>query len=254
MAASIWASFAMFPSRAWLWMIDWRLDAVLIGIPGATILLGLFYKWLRKALKNLRGLHAAIGVIAALSTWCLLLMAAMVKLLMLKLADKEKVFPTLEGLLKLQLPEPETWIYFSQYALLSLCAGGALTILFLLLRREKDDYGRDYYAYIARFAALWTTVAALLSLAPWSILLYKIRQGIMLMPDNGPVIGLIVASSLFIVAAAAIYAVIGRSEMPLRHKPLMFAGAACIWLALASLTAFLNQLYWIFPKLGLFEG
>jgi hypothetical protein len=74
------------------------------------------------------------------------------------------------------------------------------------------------------------------------------------MPDNGPVIGLIVASSLFIVAAAAIYAVIGRSEMPLRHKPLMFAGAACIWLALASLTAFLNQLYWIFPKLGLFEG
>lgn len=254
LAGGLWAVIYLFPQRVWLWAMDWRLVALIAGIPAATILFGLLYKWLRKALKNMRGLHILIGVLASLSAVCALLGAVMIKRHILRLAGEDKVYPTLEGLVKIQIVSPETWAHFAHLVMLALCSGGALVLVFLLLRRTRDDYGRDYYAYTVRFASKWAAVFGLLTALPWAYLLLIMWPGIKVMPHNAPVIGLAAAYSALLLLAAIFFFIVGRAEMPLRHKPIIITGLIAVWLGLSCFTELLNQLYWIYPKLGFIGG
>lgn len=252
LAGGMWIAIVYFPQQAFYWTIDKGLLMVVLGVPGTAVLFGILYKWLQKPLSKARGLHAAIGLAASLAALATLLLAAMAKQHQLMLAGKEKTFPTLKGMLQQQVASPETWGYFGIIAMLTLASGGALTLLFLLLRREKDDYGRDYYAYAARFASKWTFVFALLTLAPWGFQISAMWPGIQVMPQNQFAVGLLAAFPVLMLTTATLFFAVGRSAMPMRHKPAMITGAVCIWLALGSFTAFVNQVYWIFPKMGLF--
>jgi hypothetical protein len=251
MAAGIWISFRLFPENAWLWMMDWRLDAVLIGIPMLAVLLGLIYKWLFKPLKQKRGLHVFLGILASAAGLCALLVTAMAKMHVLKLSGEELVYPTLAGLLKIQSASPETWVQFAHLAMLAISSGGAVTLLYLLARRNKDDYGRDYYAHTVRFASKWTAVFCVLALPAWGFIAYTLLPGVRVMPDNAPAFGAMAAYTALLIIAAALFTITGRSAMPMRHKPLIIIAAACLWLGIACFMEFLNRVYGIYSGIGI---
>jgi len=252
LAGSFWVWMLLYPEQFRLWMVDKYLLPVALGVPGLAVILGVFYKWLQKSLSNSRGAHAALGVLASISALAALLLAAMSKQHLLLLADKDATYPTLEGLARIQLADPETWGYFALLSTVALASGGALSQLFLLIRRNRDDYGRDYYAYAARTTCRWTWIFALLALAPWGYFASVMMPSLKIMPQSEATMGFFFAYPVFMAVAVALFFAVGRSAMPMRHKPAMICGAASIWLALASFTAFLNQVYWIFPKLGIF--
>lgn len=239
------------PERAAIWTRDPSLKIFLAAVPVAAILLGLAYRLLRRPLKNTRGAHTFLGVPAALSALALLLTAAMVRPYLTLLPHMASEYPTLAGLLDTQLKSPETWGYFAQFALLSLGAGGAFTLIYLLIRRNRDDYGRDYYAYGAKFASKWSFGFVLASIAPWAFTACKLVPMIQAMEGKALCFGLMGAYTAFVLIAAVIYAAVGRSATPMRHKPAMILGTICLWLALASFAMLMNEAYGVFQHIGL---
>lgn len=116
---------------------------------------------------------------------------------------------------------------------LSLCLAAALGLCFLVLRREADDWGRDYYRYAAPYLAKWHLFGGLLTLA-LTIWLYLSLKGIfnLHLPQ---IFQAGLAGLLCLLVAMALSAGLWTSENPMRLKGCMLAIAA-LSLIHASLT------------------
>lgn len=62
------------------------------------------------------------------------------------------------------VPVAGTWLLVSLWLPLSLCLSASLGLCYLLWRRGRDDWGRDYYRFAAPFLAKWYLVTGLISL------------------------------------------------------------------------------------------
>jgi putative copper export protein len=184
-------------------------------------------------------------VFAAVSTWCLLLLAVSAKILALKLRDLDYAAPP-PGLLLKAAGEPETLLHFAHWLLASIWAGAALTLLYMLLRRNRDDYGRDYYVYSSRITARWTWIFGMAQLIPWGVLAYRIIPALDSEVRRGSLVPA-AAFVLFSLIACVLWIGVSRSETPMRKKPSMIAGAVLLWLALSAHAAYLVMAYELFP-------
>jgi len=108
-----------------------------------------------------------------------------------------------------------------------------LGLCFLVLRREADDWGRDYYRYAAPYLAKWHLFGGLLTLA-LTIWLYLSLKGIfnLHLPQ---IFQAGLAGLLCLLVAMALSAGLWTSENPMRLKGCMLAIAA-LSLIHASLT------------------
>jgi hypothetical protein len=121
--------------------------------------------------------HFVLGGISCL-TW-------MVALLLfvaggMKIGSVEGLAPKMDPL---ALPEllhnPTVWLIWAQGLFLALALAGGAGLLFLVARRNKEDYGRDYYAWAVRTCAaralssgmvqaLWGMAAFTVLSLPWA--------------------------------------------------------------------------------------
>ncbi len=205
------------------------------------VLLGL-YVGLWNRLKGAKGVHALLGGICGLAAMALLFG-------ILSFARAVRVSPllgTADGrvlefltLLPLHDPGSVVWPLWVEALLTSLAAAGALGLPFLLLRRGKDDFGRDYYQFAMRFTAswaFWNTLFQALALV-WAVwTLGRWAGGTAL---GTPLMFFPAAALVMQLAACLLWSFVRRAENPLRAKPSVILAAVLFAFSLSAQGAFL---------------
>lgn len=141
---------------------------------------------------------------------------------------------------------PFFWPLFTQSILIILGSVGISGLIYLLLRREKDLFGRDYYRWAVPFAARWSFIFPLNVLCYlWIYLLSPAEFKLLFLSSRFSLscgIGLIL--SLF---CTLIWSTILRNSNPLRLKGRIIGSAFLIWTALASfaLSTYLGLWPWL---------
>ena len=109
-------------------------------------------------------------------------------------------------------------------------AGASLALLYLLLRRNLDDFGRDYYRYVVILAIKWLVVSLFLSFLPCVRVYFLLGEKILVSSLYLPG-GVIVASFVLIVILST---VLIKSKQPLRLKVVMVCCFLLVWLLFAA--------------------
>jgi hypothetical protein len=177
-------------------------------------------------LKKRRPLHILLGVATVVCLLAVIVALAGVKRHLL-LQD-----PALLG--RAQLVELFAWPIdaliwpaLAHVLIVGVGAAAALSPLYLFLRRNREDYGRDYYSWSMGVVARWALIFMLgqLVLLPW----YFYGTGTGIPADLFPVIG---AGILSLFLAGAIWLLLIRSRTPLRYKGLVLLSVILAWAGL----------------------
>ena len=112
-----------------------------------------------------------------------------------------------------------------------LAAGAGLSQLWLIMRRFKADYGRDYYAFAMRYCARVALTFTLTAALAVGALLFLLRQFIPAQLMQTPDVGITIIAFGLPLSCCQLWLGITKSENPLRHK--IGAFFACIFLFIA---------------------
>ena len=112
---------------------------------------------------------------------------------------------------------------------LGCAAGGGIALIWLVLRRKRDDYGRDYYAFAARWCGKWAAAGGWLSLALLACVALILSEGTFFsaLDLNLGAHARGMAGAGLLAVAAALWTGIGLSAAPMRHKPGMVLALFC---------------------------
>ncbi|BAH76900.1 hypothetical protein [Solidesulfovibrio magneticus] len=217
-----------------------------LGAVAATVLGGaaafLTYRGSWQRFKTQKPLHGLIGLSATLLLWTAFYVGlAASRPLALGLA------PATDAAFLLPPGNSLFWRFLATGLPLSVGLAGAYTAAWLVWRRDRDDFGRDYYNFTMRLTARFAFGGLLLSLAGVSWL------GLGLMPLAGELTTTL-ASSLGLFGTGTLLALVCfgfvmPQENALRHKLLLVAGFFGAVLALIGLCAVAASL--IAPNLAM---
>lgn len=166
------------------------------------------------------------------------------------------------------------WPLLATALALAGAGGGGVGLIWLLVRRQADDFGRDYYVFAARTCARRAALGAWLLLPALAWLLFALLRDFSLLPQAAAAVeaalGAVPAwlaqpvaehlaacpelpaeavrslavllpaaggSCLLALLAALLWTGVARSAIPLRAKPAMGAAVLCLWGSLAILGA-----------------
>lgn len=215
----------------------WR-PLAFFALPAVSLALLLLYLFTWSALKKIRPLHLTVGLLAALSA-----LAALAGTFLVGASMQQPYMPQLlweapwkafAGIAADVLPSPAVWGALAYLFLSGLAAGCGLAQLWLIARRFKADYGRDYYTfamrYCARFACASMALATVCGGGVYCYLKQAIPAGLRQTED--PAIMLIAAG--LPVCSCLLWLGIVKSDRPLRHKPSAFFACLFLFVALCS--------------------
>lgn len=202
------------------------------GSPGLTavILTGLYpvlmgiYRFTFRPMRKSRGAHTAIGVACALCS----------------IATIHAYLAAAALLFKPDLIEGARWVVIFSGAspawptllfsiILCVCYGTALGMLYSVYRRNKDDFGRDYYRFALNNAGRLAASCALIQLFAQGWLYSAIAPEVRTAFVDQAGLSLLIGDVLALLGAAG-WMALARSKTPMRLKGLVFAGAVIIWL------------------------
>ncbi|MDL2272583.1 hypothetical protein LJC23_06080 [Desulfovibrio sp. OttesenSCG-928-I05] len=162
-------------------------------------------------------------------------------------ANPDDIFSFLDGFSVTELTDfffaipPESFFWPVMLHMLPLAIGtaGAFGAFWLLIRRKRNDFGRDYYAFALPYSAKWALCGTLLSLG--TVFYAYSRAGEFMLPElsHPPSILLATLCCALPALACLLWLLLIRSETPLRHKPgivialfALLAGVSAQFLAL----------------------
>lgn len=215
--AGIWAVFIYYPENSGSWLnyeLFWNFSLYLCLLSAALFSL---YYFLWDRLKKIKSLHLCLGALAVLSvkSFLALLFWALYREFMLIL----DLFPELDSIF---LP------ILAQIFLISLSAAAVLTLVYLLLRRNRDDFGRDYYRFALGFGAKWAIFFILASPVTCAWLFLVVDNGFDFTYTAIP--GAVYAFVL-IFMAMVLWRII-KSDQPLRNKAAIGLCPILVWIIL----------------------
>lgn len=146
---------------------------------------------------------------------------------------------TLPPLSELLAAPPASLLWPLFAASLCLCAGlaGTTALLYLLARRTRDDFGRDYYVFALRLSARSAATPLVLHVLSLVWLFAAMPLELRALALAGPTLwAFVIAAGLFAAAAAALSLVAGNTN-PLRLKGLIVGAAVASWAGLTLLMA-----------------
>lgn len=188
---------------------------VLFGIP-------YFLTWMK--LRKSKGLHLTMGLIAALASIACVALGVYYKFMLAITPEMAQEQATL-GARSMLIPMA------TMYTILSIASAAGLSCIYLILRRNKDDFGRDYYNFSLKLAARWATIPMIGFIGCQGWLFATLAPTFKKMVTETP-LGIIWAAGVGLAfICALIWFLIARNETPMRMKGLTFVAAALLWLA-----------------------
>lgn len=138
----------------------------------------------------------------------------------------------------LPLPAPDLsfWLALAALLFFGLAAGAGFGLVWLVLRRKADDFGRDYYTFAAAWCGKWAALTGWASLICLAALLGLVLSNAatpletLLTPQiRIPLGGLFAPLAL----ASVLWTAAGVSAAPMRHKAGMCIALFCLFISLA---------------------
>jgi hypothetical protein len=165
-----------------------------------------------------------------------------------RLAVPEMGFAEMLRALLAQPPSSALWPAVVQGTALSVAAAGAVGLVYLLLRRRIEDYGRDYYNFALHAAARWALLPGLAQLAALGWLVWALREDLAAAGPAGaawtanPLLLLAVAAGALGLIACALWLAVRRNRNPLRLKATILAAFVFLGASLACETLMVLRL------------
>lgn len=224
---------AQFPAAASFWL-GWPLPAApLAAVLALCAVLAVIFRATWQALKDKRAVHAAIGLSATASAWIL----GYLFLSFLRHFSAIPTDPSADPFLFLPPGASSAWPLLPWVLGLSLAMAGALSPLYLIYRRDKDDFGRDYYSYALKLAAKWATFSTLASLACQAGLFAILWPLVRDLPIRPAFFWGEAAALVCFIMACLLWGLVLKSQNPLRLKLHCLAAFVLAVLGLAGVTA-----------------
>lgn len=181
------------------------------------------YRALWRTMRNIKAAHALLGLLAGLFWGGLFLVGILYYIMdFQEFNNSSRITST--GLPSIALAtnffaeQPATLAFPAAAIIFAFSLAAGMNIIYMIIRRHKDDFGRDYYQYSLRYCARWAIVCALPQLFLFFWL--SIRGAGPFLPQvffQLPLF-LLIASLLFFVLACLIWAGMAFSNNPSRLK------------------------------------
>lgn len=222
--------------RPWL-DAPWLAVPALAGLGWLTVF-GLAYAFTWRGSKKNPGLHKTLGLLAALGAPLVLGGSLALKLVAAGSGLDAPATPQmLATLLEAGLRSPFFGPLFTGSVLQALTCAAGFGLVYLLTRRNRDDFGRDYYNFAVSTAAKWAVGCAVLTAAAhaWT------ASFILVLAEGSPSLELAQwiggASFGALICAVLLWATVWRSKAPLRRKPAILLAALLLLLAVGAFAA-----------------
>ncbi|MEF2144401.1 MAG: hypothetical protein V3573_03060 [Desulfovibrionaceae bacterium] len=231
-ACTAFAAGGVLLGRNLPWLTDWLFASHSPALPfcltwGVALLLTLLYRLTWKGMRNNKALHLVLGGAAALAAVATIPAGVIIAPEFLAAFSSgiapENITPTLP------LADSPVWPFTLQYLILGLANGGGLGALYLIYRRHKDNYGRDYYNFALPFVVTGGVVFMFLQLAGPAWLLLGMNpeaRSALLASTLAPVLYAGVGAALL---CCLLWLPVMRSATPLRFKGLAVLGGLLAW-------------------------
>lgn len=220
------AGAATYFTRQFDWLAEWFTSTsspvLMVYITVAfTLVMLIPYTMLWKSMKKNKLLHILLGVFSALGGIATIHAATMtMKVFFMQQAatpfPKVPEQPFINHFLV--IPQAAGLYLSGLYLIMALSFAASIGGLYLVLRRNKDDFGRDYYKFSLPVIAKWAfipTFALLVAVSAVVIYLSGSATGILSNKTTTICFGI---STFFTVLNCAIWIVTWRSSTPMRHK------------------------------------
>ena len=126
------------------------------------------------------------------------------------------------------------WSAFGQSLFAGAACAAGVGLAWISSRRQRDDFGRDYYNFAMAWVARWALIGTLAAMPLLGSTLYQALRfhspDFSRLPPLVPLAGAL----LLPLVACALWALVSRSSTPLRHKPTILAALLCVALGAAT--------------------
>lgn len=177
------------------------------------------YRALWRAMRPYPAAHQALGLLAA--ALCYLALYGVMSMLSAgEAVARGESFPSTLAVLLFPGEQASLWDVLPFLPCLTLALAGSLGALWLLIRRHRDDYGRDHYAQMLPWCTLWAKWAWT---ALWLVLAYNVGLDIWSAHLTGgaskhvDIIRYAAYMALWSIPAL-LWTIVARSASPLRRK------------------------------------
>lgn len=241
-AGAAYVAYTKYPAlEPWLANGPTPLNIVL-GCFVIGVLLSIIYARTWKPMRKNKGAHLFIGFLTALvNSATAICGTTIVYLMLMSPTGKELASIDLEVLsssLTYSILLPLIGLNFTG----TLASGSALACAYLIIRRNRDDWGRDYYATAMRAAAKWALITMHLHLATQGWLAATLPQGMLKIFTGTALLYMAGATVGTTLVSAMLWIPILRSEHPMRLKGLVWIAVLFTWLATIGLATCLFNL------------
>ncbi|NDY56151.1 hypothetical protein G3N56_05245 [Desulfovibrio sulfodismutans] len=218
----------------------WPLPVLPLAAPlffGAILFL--VYRGLWQRMKNSKSAHSLIGIASGLAFFAALY--ALVSTF--RLFSLHSPLP-LSGWDFFVPPQNAFfWPILLETLTLALCLAGGCGGLYLVARRNKDDFGRDYYGFTLKLAARWAFFAGLVHLATLGHIYNGLWPFATAHAASDLLFWSMTASLALWALALALWGITSFSSYALRMKWALFTAAVLAVAALACQSAFFWLLF-----------
>ncbi|XPV74941.1 MAG: hypothetical protein ACNI27_09895 [Desulfovibrio sp.] len=213
-----------------MWLKRQQVELMIFGGAFSLMLIGATtYKFTWKKLRKKKDAHIPMGLLTTLTGLASLGAAAYIAISMrtsyIIAAGATKAMVT--ALQSVYVP----FLVFLLAAALS--SAGAMSLIYLVLRRNKDDFGRDYYKFSLPLAARWSIYPTILVLIAQFWLVMTLPEAAKTIVMSGSGLILWGASMAITALCCGLWFPISKSETPLRFKGLVYLGTLLLWVAYA---------------------
>lgn len=239
LAAAVFFLHVRFPDVTAFWLA-WPLPALPLAgcLLGAGVLASIFRAaW--QGLTDHRRLHAALGMAATLLAWA----AGYFVLAFFRHFVLSPTQPTSDVAFFLPPPDSSAWLLLPLMIALSLSQAGALATLYCIHRRDKDDFGRDYYTYALKIGAMWALPASVAAMACQAALLVKLWPVARALPVRQIIFWSSATAFGALALACILWILVIRNPNPLRLKLHLITAWVLSWVCLSGLCAAFTRVF-----------
>ncbi|WP_027179976.1 hypothetical protein [Maridesulfovibrio bastinii] len=216
-----------YVAHTWKWTLDWlkNPESPMMIVYASLIISAVFliaYKYSWKKLKKQKAFHILLGIIAVLGGVSFIHSGTMTMRLVFGLVGSNPEptvpdIPVLDHLLV--VPGPTVMALGALYVIMAFTFAGSAGGLYLVLRRNKDNFGRDYYKFALPVISRWGLFPMIVQLISIGWLLsYFVTPSLDTLMQNTGMLVTIGGAAVLNIICCAIWAVAWKSATPMRHK------------------------------------
>ncbi|GAU09736.1 hypothetical protein [Desulfoplanes formicivorans] len=204
-----------------------------LGLVGTGLLIAYFTTW-KQLKKDKKPIHIIMGLVG----FVLIKPLFWVPALMVR-----NLFVTTSGQILPAIPPAHSlfWPIGVQWAFMAITLTAVLGSLYLLIRRYRDDFGRDYYKFALPVCAKWALFPVVADLATCAWIAALVAPAIQT-PDMTSLWAALALRELSLIVCIIIWVVIMKTATPLRFKGMILASGLFAWTFLVGSVATLWEI------------